>query len=91
MEQLTNLIDKRYRQTDPNSNFGVTTAAGKGIPLGIGYVNIGWYDDDDHKFHAFVLPNMFHILESPVSVLGITFFLKVLGYYQSGGTTITFS
>ena len=55
--------------------------------VGIGDLNIGWYDDNG-KYHSFVLKDVFHIPSSPVNVLGLSAFSKSIGAYDTKGTRI---
>ena len=69
---------------------GITSATGEGVPVGIGTLVIGWYDDN-YKFHNFSLPNAYHVPQSPVNILGLSYFSKIMGDYQIGGTRINYS
>ena len=69
---------------------GITSATGEGVPVGIGTLVIGWYDDD-HKFHNFRLQNAYHVPQSPVNILGLSAFSKIIGDYRIGGTRINSS
>ena len=54
-------------------NAGITSATGQAAPVGIGTLEIGWFDDD-RKYHAFKLPNVYHVPNSPVNILGLSSF-----------------
>ena len=63
----------------------VNTATGEGLPVGIGDVTVGWYDDDG-TYHNYVLKGVFHVPDAPVNILGISSFSKIIGDYQNKGT-----
>ena len=73
-----------------NLESGIATATGMSIPVGIGMLEIGWYDDA-REFHNFLIPNMHHVPELPVNILGLSTFFKFLQDYQKGGTRINSS
>ena len=66
---------------------GVNTAAGTGVPIGYGDLPISWKDDDG-KVHDFVLTEVLHIPSSPVNVLGLSAFSKIIGDYHTKGTRV---
>ena len=68
-------------------NAGITSATGQAVPVGIGTLEIGWYDDD-RQYYAFKLPNVYHVPNSPVNILGLSSFSKIVGDYNAGGTRI---
>ena len=68
----------------------IDTAAGQGTAIGVGDINISWHDDLG-KLHHFVLKDVFHIPDSPVNILGISAFSKIIGDYESKGTRINSS
>ena len=76
-----------YRKLNENNKMNIETASGDGNPVGIGDLNIGWYDDNG-KYHSFILKDVFHIPTSPVNVLGLSAFSKSIGDYNSKGTRI---
>ena len=69
---------------------GITSATGQAVPVGFGTLEIGWYDDNQH-YHAYKLPNAYHVPESPVNILGLSSFSKIVGDYHTGGTRINSS
>ena len=73
-----------------NNNIGITTATGMSVSVGIGTLQIGWYDDEQ-EYHNFVIPNVYHVPESPVNILGLSTLSQFLGDYQDGGTRINSS
>ena len=48
---------------------------------------MGWYDDNS-AYHNYVLKGVFHIPDSPVNILGITSFSKIIGDCQNKVTRI---
>ena len=68
----------------------VDTAAGEGLPIGIGDVTVGWYNDDN-VYHNFILKEVFHIPDSPMNILGISSFSTIVGDYQNKGERINSS
>ena len=79
-----------YVAIDSNNSYGVSSAVGKGSPVGIGNLNIGW-NDDAGKYHSFLLPKVFHIPDSPVNILGVSAFSKAIGDFELKGTRINSS
>ena len=63
---------------------------GKGSPVGVGDLNIGWRDDFG-KYHGFMIPKVFHIPTSPVDILGVSAFSQAIGNYHKKGTGINSS
>ena len=79
-----------YIPIENKLNAGITSATGQAVPVGIGTLENGWYDDD-RRYHAFKLPNVYHVPNSPVNILGLSSFSKIVGDYNAGGTRINYS
>ena len=77
-------IAETYKLVNMESLPSINTAAGQGTAVGIRDINISW-DDDFGKLHQFVLKDVFHIPDSPVNILGISVFSKLLGDYEKKG------
>ena len=69
---------------------GIASAVGSGQPAGIGKLRIGWTDDNG-KYHQYILDHVYHIPDSPVNILGISAFSKLIGDYETQGTRINSS
>ena len=65
-----NFIQNSYVEIDLKITYGVTSSVGSRSLVGIGDLRIGW-NDDDGKYHKFVLPQVLHIPDSPVNILGL--------------------
>ena len=85
-----NFIQNSYVEVDPKTTYGVASAVGSRSPVGIGDLHIGW-NDDDGKYHEFMLPQVFHLPDSPVNILGLSSFSKAIGDYQQKGNRINSS
>ena len=85
-----NFSPDSYTKLKPGTTCGVSSAVGKGSPVGVGDLNIGWKDDDG-KYHKFLIPQVFHIPDSPVNILGVGAFSKAIGDYNIKGTRINSS
>ena len=68
----------------------MNTAHGAGIPVGIGTIRIGWYDDYG-KYHGFELPDVYHMPNSCTNVLGVLDSSKIIGDFDREGTRINSS
>ena len=82
-----NFSPSSYTKLNPGTTCGVSSAVGKGSPVGVGDLNIGWKDDNG-KYHKFLIPQVFHIPDSPVNILGVGAFSKAIGDYNCKGTRI---
>ena len=51
-----------YVHLGNKTNSGIMSATGHAVPVSLGTLEIGWYDDSQH-YHAFKLPNVFHVPE----------------------------
>ena len=83
-------VEGTYRTLTDTSIPMIDTAAGAGAPVGIGEVPIGWYDDSG-QYHKFILTEVFHVPDSPVNIMGISAFSKIIGDYENKGTRINSS
>ena len=83
-------IPKTYKAISNSNVPMIDTAAGSGLPIAVGSVPVAWYDDDG-VYHKFVLTDVFHVPDSPVNILGISAFSKIVGDYETKGTRINSS
>jgi len=83
-------LDTTYTSLERFQTPMIDTAAGAGNPTGIGQVPISWFDDNGIQ-HKFILNDVYHIPDSPVNILGISAFSKILGDYEAKGTRINSS
>ena len=88
--QKSDFVKDSYISLQGASTTGITSATGQGVPIGIGTLELGWYDDS-RKYHTYKLPNVYHVPTSPVNILGLSMFSKILGDYHAGGTRINSS
>ena len=86
----SNFIPETYVTLSKSTSLTFDTAAGTGNAVGVGDLAISWKDDNE-KTHNFVLKNAFHILDSPVNILGISAFSKCIGDHATKGTRINSS
>ena len=85
-----NFDSETYVKLDKKTTCGVSSAVGKGSPIGDGDLHIGW-SDDTGKYHKFRIPQVLHIPDSPVNILGLSAFSKAIGDYQQKGSRINSS
>ena len=76
-----------YREFSPEEAQGISTARGKGFPKGMGTLCVGWYNDND-RYHHFALAGALHIPFSPVNILGICAFSRIIEDYAERGSRI---
>ena len=76
-----------YREFSPEEAQGIATACGEGFPKGMGTLRVDWYDDND-RYHHFALAGALHIPSSPVNILGICAFSRIIEDYEERGTRI---
>ena len=79
-----------YVKLDKKTRCGVSSAVDKGSPIGVGDLHIGW-SDDTGKYHKFRIPQVLHIPDSPVNILGLNAFSKAIGDFNQKGTRINSS
>ena len=88
--QKSDFIKDTYISLQGASTTGITSATGQGVPIGVGTLEVGWYDDSKN-YHKYQLSNVYHVPTSPVNILGLSMFSKILGDYHAGGTRINSS
>ena len=86
----SSFIQKSYIKLNAVDLPPISTASGSGLPAGIGDVPIGWYDDEG-KYHNFLLKGVYHVPDSPVNILGLSCFSRIVGDYKHKGTRINSS
>ena len=85
-----NFIPDSYIKFGSSIDSGIATAVGSGSPVGIGSLRIGW-DDDNGKFHEYIIKGVYHVPTSPVNILDLSAFSKSLGDYDQKGIRINSS
>ena len=83
-------VPSTHTLLNPATTLGVNTAAGKGIPIAVGNVNLSW-QDDNAKTHSYLLPGVLHLPDSPANVWGISAFSRILGDLSRKGTQVNSS
>ena len=76
-----------YREFSSEEAQSITTACGEGFSRGIGTFQVGWYDDNN-QYHHFSLAGALHIPSSPVNILRICVFSRIIEDYEERGTRI---
>ena len=83
-------IPTSYIKLDDDISNNIKTAMVDGRPVGVGNVKVGWHDDKG-KYHSFTLVGVNHVPDSPVNAIGIPALSRLLGDFDTEGTTITSS
>ena len=83
-------IDATHIKIPPDLGIAVNTVHGKGMPVVIGTIQVGWHDDYG-KYHNFEFPDGYHMPNSCINALGVAKFSQILGDYQRKGTQINLS
>ena len=89
-KQIMDFIDSTYQEISQDLGTTVNTVHGKGMPIGIGTIQIGWYDDYG-KYHGFELPDIYHMPNSCTNNLGVPEFSRIIGDSKHEGTGINSS
>ena len=76
-----------YREFSAEEAQSITTACGEGFSRGIETPQVGWYDNNN-QYHHFSLAGTLHIPSSPVNILGICVFSRIIEDYEDRGTRI---
>ena len=83
-------VQGTYRKLADNSIPLIDAVAEAGTPVGVGEVPIEW-SDDSGTYHQFILTEVFYVPDSPVNIMGISAFSKIIGDFETKGTRINSS